>query len=176
MCQPAGRSGGLPPEESEQWGGHQPNHYQHPNHEAHAQQRVGGSIETWRAQVILPPSQKASLQAAAPSPHWHARSHVQASSFGYFHHSNDYWQYTVEKCLSKPVYDLWKYNETFDGPATFYQNGPSCSQDNQKPKNNETCVYEEEILTNEVLNIINAERMKKKRLINLDKFISYLRS
>ena len=73
---------------------------------------------------------------------------------GYFHHSNDYWQYTVEKCSSKPVYDLWKYNETFDGPATFYQNGPSCSQDNQKPKNNETCVYEEEILTNEVLNII----------------------
>ena len=33
-----------------------------------------------------------------------------------------------------------------------------------------------EVASNEVLNIINAERMKKKRLINLDKFISYLRS
>ncbi len=33
-----------------------------------------------------------------------------------------------------------------------------------------------EVSSNEVLNIINAERMKKKRLINLDKFISYLRS
>ena len=88
------------------------------------------------------------------TPYHHPKFRGYDTWLGYFHHSNDYWQYTVEKCSSKPVYDLWKYNETFDGPATFYQNGPSCSQDNQKPKNNETCVYEEEILTNEVLNII----------------------
>ena len=33
-----------------------------------------------------------------------------------------------------------------------------------------------EVASNEVLNILNAERLKRKRLINLDKFISYLRS
>ena len=32
-----------------------------------------------------------------------------------------------------------------------------------------------EVASNEVLNILNAERLKRKRLINLDKFISYLR-
>lgn len=33
-----------------------------------------------------------------------------------------------------------------------------------------------EVASNEVLNILNAERLKRKRLINLNKFISYLRS
>lgn len=33
-----------------------------------------------------------------------------------------------------------------------------------------------EVASNAVLNILNAERLKRKRLINLDKFISYLRS
>ena len=33
-----------------------------------------------------------------------------------------------------------------------------------------------EVASNEVLNILNAERLKRKRLINLDKFVSYLRS
>ena len=33
-----------------------------------------------------------------------------------------------------------------------------------------------EAASNEVLNILNAERLKRKRLINLDKFVSYLRS
>ena len=33
-----------------------------------------------------------------------------------------------------------------------------------------------EVASNEVLNILNAERLKRKRLINLDKFINYLRS
>tara|TARA_Y100001970_G_scaffold187884_1_gene228554 strand:+ start:933 stop:1559 length:627 start_codon:yes stop_codon:yes gene_type:complete len=33
-----------------------------------------------------------------------------------------------------------------------------------------------EVASNEVLNILSAERLKRKRLINLDKFISYLRS
>ena len=32
-----------------------------------------------------------------------------------------------------------------------------------------------EVASNEVLNILNAERLKRKRLINLDKFINYLR-
>ena len=51
--------------------------------------------------------------------------------------------------------DLWKYNETYDGPAVFMQNGKSCSQNNQKPAG-ETCIFEEELLANEVLDIITS--------------------
>ena len=75
------------------------------------------------------------------------------SWLGYWHHSNDYWQHTADACGVKPIRDLWEYNSTFDGPSPF-KNGPDCSQKHQNPLN-QSCVYEEELFTNEVLRIIN---------------------
>jgi len=77
---------------------------------------------------------------------------------GYFHHSNDYWQQTEQKCYNKPVFDLWKHNSTFSGPAVEHKNGPTCTQDKQKPVDGGKCVYEEEILLGEVLKIIDAHQ------------------
>ena len=74
---------------------------------------------------------------------------------GYFHHSNDYWQQTEQKCYLKPVKDLWLHNATHQGPATWLANDPECSQKDQAPKNDGRCVYEEAILLDGVLNTID---------------------
>ena len=90
----------------------------------------------------------------------HPRARGYDSWLGYWHHSNGYWSQTVESCSGVgAVKDLWKYNATYDGPAVMFQNGDSCSQNNQQPSG-ENCVYEEEIFANEVLNVINAHDPK----------------
>lgn len=58
-------------------------------------------------------------------------------------------------CHFHPVKDLWRHNETFSGPELSLQNGPSCSQDSQHP-DSETCVFEEDILMQEVLQVLRA--------------------
>jgi arylsulfatase I/J len=73
---------------------------------------------------------------------------------GYFHHSNDYWQQTEQKCYLKAVKDLWLKNETHDGPATWLANDPACSQSKQEV-DGARCVYEEEILLDAVLQHID---------------------
>ena len=147
----------------------------------------------------------------------HPRARGYDSWTGYWHHSNDYWQHTEQKCSGKNVFDLWRYNATFDvsekscgvgvegwwggerereierekerkkerkdiqqregasgenepsiqansssptppsphqqGPALEFANGKSCSQNNQAP-DNQTCVYEEELLTGFVVDVI----------------------
>ena len=87
------------------------------------------------------------------TPYHHPKFRGYDTWLGYFHHSNDYWQYTVEKCSSKPVYDLWKYNETFDGPQLFIQMVQAVLKIIKNLRIMKL-VYKEEILTNEVLNII----------------------
>ncbi|GMI18272.1 hypothetical protein TrLO_g2768 [Triparma laevis f. longispina] len=69
--------------------------------------------------------------------------------FGYFHHSNDYWNFNEQKCSLKNIKDLWLHNKTFSGPAVHLENGAHCSQDNQSP-DGERCVYEEELLMGSV--------------------------
>eukprot|EP00039_Didymoeca_costata_P004959 m.77237 g.77237 ORF g.77237 m.77237 type:complete len:548 (-) comp12611_c0_seq1:71-1714(-) len=90
----------------------------------------------------------------------HPRARGYDSWIGYWHHSNDYWEHTVDTCGTKSMYDLWEYNETYDGPALRFQNGKLCSQKNQNPEN-QTCVFEESVFTNEVLRIINGHDESK---------------
>ena len=73
--------------------------------------------------------------------------------FGYWHHSNDYWQFDEGTCDGVVTRDLWRINDTYNAPVPEYQNGPSCTQDNQFPAD-EACVYEEDLLFNEVVDII----------------------
>jgi len=84
----------------------------------------------------------------------HPRARGWESWLGYWHHANDYWQHTVQTCGQKKMKDLWQYNATFDGPATHLANGPSCSQETQDPAN-ETCIFEEKVLTDAVKKVIN---------------------
>ena len=51
------------------------------------------------------------------------------------------------------MFDLWRYNATFDGPALEHANGPACSQTNQAPAG-EKCVYEESLLTDNVIEVV----------------------
>ena len=76
----------------------------------------------------------------------HPRARGYDSWLGYWHHTNDYWQHTEGMCGLKKMRDLWIYNATYDGPAYHLRNGPSCSQENQRPSN-ETCVFEEALLS-----------------------------
>ena len=85
----------------------------------------------------------------------HPRARGYDSWLGYWHHSNDYWQHTVDHCGLRKIKDLWKYNASYDGPAWELANGHSCSQENQSPAN-EICVYEEQLLTNAVKDVIRA--------------------
>lgn len=73
---------------------------------------------------------------------------------GYWHHANDYWSFDEESCGFESIKDLWRTNATYDGPAYEMENGASCSQRNQEP-DGETCVFEEETLSNEVLRIVD---------------------
>lgn len=49
--------------------------------------------------------------------------------------------------------------QSIQGPALEFANGKSCSQKNQAP-DNETCVYEEELLTDFVVDVINKHDKK----------------
>mmetsp|Transcript_526 Transcript_526/g.1233 ORF Transcript_526/g.1233 Transcript_526/m.1233 type:complete len:602 (-) Transcript_526:288-2093(-) len=98
---------------------------------------------------------------------------------GYWHHSNDYWTQDETSCSTpdgniQAVKDLWRYNATFSGPALEHQNSPSCDNDNQHPlsvkadryvdsnqdmtqdggEEEEKCVYEEDILMDEIEQLI----------------------
>jgi arylsulfatase I/J len=73
---------------------------------------------------------------------------------GYWHHANDYWSFDQDACSGKPIRDLWRQNVTFDGPAADLVNGPSCTDRNQTPAAGERCVFEDSLLTSEVLRIL----------------------
>eukprot|EP00602_Paraphysomonas_sp_CaronLab_P009079 CAMPEP_0185026322 /NCGR_PEP_ID=MMETSP1103-20130426/10261_1 /TAXON_ID=36769 /ORGANISM="Paraphysomonas bandaiensis, Strain Caron Lab Isolate" /LENGTH=435 /DNA_ID=CAMNT_0027559857 /DNA_START=483 /DNA_END=1790 /DNA_ORIENTATION=+ len=77
------------------------------------------------------------------------------SWLGYWHHSNDYWTQDETSCNFHPIKDLWRHNATYSGPALDLQNGPSCTQDSQFPEN-EKCVFEEDILMDEVQRVIRS--------------------
>ena len=98
----------------------------------------------------------------------HPKARGYESFFGYWHHANDYWTNVVESCLGNTsstgrtssssrhhvaIRDLWRFNASFDGPASDSQNGVHCSQHNQAPVD-EPCVYEEELLAREAAAII----------------------
>ena len=82
--------------------------------------------------------------------------------------ANDYWSQEIESCGlannlvgSTAIKDLWRQRNhlTTNGPAVDLANGPHCSQGHQNPHvinatTNETCVYEEVVLTAEVQRII----------------------
>eukprot|EP01064_Diplonema_japonicum_P008406 TRINITY_DN15861_c0_g1_i1.p1 TRINITY_DN15861_c0_g1~~TRINITY_DN15861_c0_g1_i1.p1 ORF type:complete len:522 (+),score=73.66 TRINITY_DN15861_c0_g1_i1:57-1622(+) len=68
-------------------------------------------------------------------------------SLHYFHHMNDYWNMTIGECNGTGVVDLWETNM----PARGLNNTDDCSQQAQ----HRHCVYEEELFTNRVLNVIN---------------------
>jgi arylsulfatase B len=95
----------------------------------------------------------------ATSSYHHPRARGFDSWTGYWHHSNDYWNHIEgPKCNGKSVADLWHYNDTFDGPATWFQNTPSCSQNNQTHTSTAPCVYEEELLADHVVSILNSHQ------------------
>merc|ERR1719221_2341969 len=79
---------------------------------------------------------------------------------GYWHHANDYWQHTVDRCGVKSMKDLWRYDSKYDGPAFDLANGPHCNQKNQHPSK-ETCVYEEQVLTDRVKEIVNTHNISE---------------
>ncbi|CAK0827737.1 unnamed protein product [Prorocentrum cordatum] len=85
----------------------------------------------------------------------HPRARGYESWLGYWHHSNDYWQHKVGRCGLEELRDLWRYDSDYDGPASDMANGPHCSQGNQAPSN-ETCVYEERVLTDRVKDVIHS--------------------
>ena len=85
----------------------------------------------------------------------HPRARGYETWLGYWHHSNDYWAQTEEKCSGTAVRDLWAFNATYDGPATHLANGPHCSQKSQAPAG-ERCVFEELLLRDEVVRLIEA--------------------
>jgi len=59
--------------------------------------------------------------------------------------------------LQKPVKDFWEYAENgTNGPAARLANGKQCSQSDQTPKDNQTCVFEEALLTERVLQVIQS--------------------
>jgi arylsulfatase B len=69
-------------------------------------------------------------------------------SLGYFTHANDYWNSAATLCGTVPIIDLWDTAS----PALGQNNSFACSQSNQAPG----CVYEDDLFTNRVLNIIAA--------------------
>lgn len=83
---------------------------------------------------------------------------------GYFHHSNDYWSFDEGKCGLKSIKDLWRHDPAagFSGPALDLVNDGSCSQDMQSPKDRRgsdlRCVYEEELLLNRVLDVVEEHK------------------
>jgi len=89
------------------------------------------------------------MATAAHAPH--ARGFD--SWLGYWHHANDYWTFAEGACEGSKVRDLWRSNTDLgvDEPATELQNPETCSQQHQGG-----CVYEEELLTDEVVRLINA--------------------
>ena len=106
------------------------------------------------------------------------------SWLGYWHHANDYWSFGEGTCSDGAdaanaadrvvglgndvtVRDLWRYNRSSDSgssannatssvgePAFDLQNADFCSQAKQN-NSNVTCVFEEQILVDRVLDILN---------------------
>ena len=91
------------------------------------------------------------------------------SWLGYWHHANDYWSFGEGTCESTTetnelVRDLWRYDSNasttdledssdIGRPAMDLQNADFCSQLHQSDSNT-TCVYEEKILLDRVVDII----------------------
>ena len=81
------------------------------------------------------------------------------SWLGYWHHSNDYWEQTEEVCSGRPVRDLWRINSTYNGPATELANDPGCTDKSQRAaKSGGRCVFEDAILTQEVLRVLHEQQ------------------
>jgi arylsulfatase I/J len=78
------------------------------------------------------------------------------SSLHYFHHANDYWTSKTGTCGEKPnkvgIVDLWDT----DKPAHGKNNTPSCSQ-----KNQDGCVYEDQLFADAVVSAIKGRDKKK---------------
>merc|ERR1712070_175865 len=78
------------------------------------------------------------------------------SSLHYFHHANDYWTSKTGTCGKKPnqvgIVDLWDT----DRPAHGKNNTPSCSQ-----KNQEGCVYEDQLFADAVVSAIKGRDKEK---------------
>lgn len=84
------------------------------------------------------------------------------TSLIYFHHSNDYWTFTAEKCGDTDVVDLWNmYGEVpFPGrPAKYHWNDEACTVNSQHP-DNATCVYEDALFESRVTSIIERHDAK----------------
>ena len=90
----------------------------------------------------------------ATAAHHHPRARGFDAWTGYWHHANDYWTFAEETCDGKAVQDLWRYNATFDGPATWLRNGPSCAQGNQTHTAASPCVYEEQLLADHAVRAV----------------------
>lgn len=92
----------------------------------------------------------------ATAAHHHPRARGFDAWTGYWHHANDYWTFDEgPTCDGAPVQDLWHYNATFDGPATWLRNGPSCTQENQThAPPSSPCVYEERLLADHAVRAV----------------------
>lgn len=92
------------------------------------------------------------------TPAHHPRGRGYESWLGYWHHANGYWTHTEGTCRLKTesVFDLWRYNATYDGPALSLANSPDCTQANQTAGGGRRCVYEERDLTDEVVRVLRS--------------------
>ena len=106
------------------------------------------------------------------TPHHTPRARGYDTFLGYWHHSNDYWSMDEGACSGAPVKDIWRQNSStlsspsaasaasaasasyIGAPATDLVNGASCSQTNQTPVGDERCVFEDDVLAAEVIDII----------------------
>jgi arylsulfatase I/J len=84
------------------------------------------------------------------------RSHIPHgrgydTSLVYFGHENDYWTMHGKKCGNNSIVDLW--NDVT--PAYGLNNSATCNQSNHQSNQMKQCVYEDDLLTNTVLNHIS---------------------
>jgi len=76
------------------------------------------------------------------------------SSFGYFHHANNYWTETAgAACDGEAPVDLWWST----GPATNQTNPSTCNQNNQPAG----CIYEDHLFLRHVLETIDTHNPKQ---------------
>ena len=91
----------------------------------------------------------------------HPRARGYDSWFGYWHHSNDYYQQTVETCKLKKIKDLWRYNSSVDGPARGDANAADCTATHQNTSGDGRCVFEEQLLSAEAQRIVRAHNRSR---------------
>ena len=81
------------------------------------------------------------------------------TSLIYYHHQNDYWDFTYKSCPPNyTMFDLWnKYddtpaNATYGEPAKDYLNSMGCTSTTQNASG--TCVYEDDLFEERVHSIV----------------------